>query len=251
MSLTSWALFALFVAYGVYFWVMAAGVWYYREHTAKLGIADRLWLLAAFAFVHGFSDLIDVVLRVPHIYFDPHGVLPQARLTLLVLSFITLFQFGIALLVENRRTYQRFLAASVLVSLVVLVGPVYPHLTDRFDLETFSLTERLARLVFGLPAALAASWGFYRIGRRCGVLGLSGCATDSRVAAAALVLYGIVAGAVATGYPSALRLWGVPIQAYRMLAAVTLTLASVRLLRRFGTSPASPADTALGDTSTN
>ncbi|MHB8870218.1 MAG: hypothetical protein ACYC8U_15635 [Thermoleophilia bacterium] len=233
------ALLAINVVYGMTFLVMAAALFFYWERTAKLGVAGRFVLLAMFAVTHGAADLVGAIINIPSPQGDV-GALAAMRLLLLTVSFLFLVQFGLALLIDDRQLYRAVLGFGALGVLGVIAGLVAVYTSQP---EATGAVERLARLLIGLPGALLAAVGLLRIAGRCGRLNLEGCGRDARWAAAALATYGLLTGGIfyspgtpvagSSSRPNILEFLGLPIQFYRMLAALALTVACLRFLNRF------------------
>jgi hypothetical protein len=233
------ALLAMNIIYGVTFLVMAGAILLYWEHTAKLGVADRFVLLAIFGVTHGASDLVNAAMGFPHAYGDLKP-LAAIRLLLLTVSFLFLLQLGFSLFIDDRQLYRVVLGFGVLGVLGMIAGLVVVYSSEP---EAVGTVERLSRLFIGLPGALLAALGLLRIADRCGRLMLEGCRNDARWAAGAMAIYGFLAGGIfyrpgsplpgSGGRPNVFEILGLPIQFYRMLAAVALTVACVRLLSRF------------------
>lgn len=231
------ALLAINIIYGVTFLVMAAALFFYWERTAKLGVAGRFVLLAMFAVTHGAADLVGAIINIPYPHGDV-GALAAIRLLLLTVSFLFLLQFGLALLIDDRQLYRAVLGFGALGVLGVIAALVAVYTSQP---EATAAVERLARLLIGLPGALLAAVGLLRIAGRCGRLNLEGCKRDARWAATAT--YGLLTGGIfyragtpvagSSSRPNIVEFLGLPIQFYRMLAALALTVACLRFLNRF------------------
>jgi len=230
MSVHDVQLIVIFLLYGGAFLVMAWMLWAGIERTAKLGIAAHLNILIFFALIHGVSDLVDAVLRVPGVPASPDGPVAAIRLVLLALSFVALLWFGAAVLIDDRRAFQAFMALGILASVGVAAG-LAALFADRAAVDSVQTAERAARLVLGLPGGLLAALAFLKVSRRCNLLGLEQCSQGALVAAVSMAVYAIFAGAVATGYPQAVFILGLPVQLYRMMAAITITVGCVVMLR--------------------
>lgn len=227
------------IVYGMTFLVMAGALFFYWERTAKLGVAGRFLLLAIFAVTHGAADLVTATLGLPYAYGGVEA-LAAIRLLLLTVSFLFLLQFGFSLLIDDRQLYRAVLGFGALGVLGMIAGLVVVYSSQP---EAVGAVERLSRLLVGLPGALLAALGLLRVAGRCHRLALEGCRNDARWAAIAMATYGLLAGGIfyrpglplvgSSGRPNAFEILGLPIQFYRMLAAVALTVACLRFLSRF------------------
>lgn len=226
-----YAMVVLFLAYAFTFFIMSWIVWTQTEQTARIGLTAHMVNFVAFALIHGASDLVDAYLRIPGVNVSPTGPAAAVRLSLLALSFVFLLLFGVVSLVESPaalraiRLMGMIAGAGTAAALVALFaeGAASGSVAD---------AERAIRLYVALPGGLLSAYALWRTGDRCGRLGMDQCRQGSFIAAAALVAYAVFAGAIATGYPQVLRLFGLPIQVYRMSAGVVLTVGLTIMLER-------------------
>ncbi|MCL5734365.1 MAG: hypothetical protein M1274_02055 [Actinobacteria bacterium] len=185
------------------------------------------------------SGLGNAAIGLPYAYGDARA-LAAIRLLLLTVSFLFLLQFGFSLLIDDRQLYRAVLGFGVLGVLGMIAGLVVVYSSEP---EAAGAVERLSRLVVGLPGAVLAALGLLRIAGRCSRLMLEGCRNDARWAAGAMAIYGLLTGGIfyrpgsplpgSGGRPNVFEILGLPIQFYRMLAAVALTVACLRFLSRF------------------
>lgn len=236
MDLSQIAMIAVYVAYAGTWLLIAVALWMHSERTAKLGIAGKLRLLALFAFVHALADLTDVALRLPGLQVPPTSPIAAVRLTLLTASFVILAQFGLALNIEDKRVYRSVLALGTLMIIGLGSGLVALYAKGATT-ASIATVERASRLLVGLPGAVLASIGFLRLSRKCDTIGMRECANDARLAAVSIGAYGILAGAITTGYPTVNVIFGLPIQFFRMVAAVGIAVATINMMRRFRVKP--------------
>lgn len=233
-------MFIVFIVYGATFLVMAAVLWLGVRHTTRLGIASQLPVLAFFALTHGASDLVDAVLRTPYVDASPLGPVAAIRLVLLAISFIFLLVFGILMLIEDERLRRNIFALGVLAVIGAASG-LAALFAQETDAASIQQVERAIRLLFGLPGGLLSAAGLYRVHRRCACIGVRQCGTGALVAAGGMAAYAIMAGALATGYPTPLFILGLPIQLHRMAAAVVLTIGCVMMIRSLELEPGTAA----------
>ncbi len=229
--MSQWGLIAVFIIYGGSFLVMAWVLWQHIRRTAGVGVTSRLNFLALFALTHGLSDLMDAALRFPGVDPDPSGPAAVIRLTLLVVSFLFLLLFGLVVTVDDVGLQRVIIGFGTLAVAGMVAGLAALFLADS-TADSFAATEKATRLLVGLPGAALSAVALVRISRICSRLGLHHCATGARVAAFGMAAYGILAGGVATGYPQAVMVLGLPIQLHRMAAAVVLTVGCVWMLQK-------------------
>ncbi len=229
----------VFLLYGLAFLAMGLViVLRYDDHShPELGRA--LWLLAAFGFLHGFREWMDLWRAV-------HGDgpdQPQARALLLLLSFLPLLDFG-RRLIRIAGGPPRWLTAPWL-----LAAPVGAALLLGLGTAPWPLAlEIWARLLCGLPGSLLTGLGLALYCRRC--IAWVESLPDRRlilwsgnVAAGSFVLYAVAGGLIGPAGPAALAPWinqtlfqaltGMPVQVVRAACAVTAATSIGILMRIF------------------
>lgn len=237
MSFREVGLLVVYAVYGGAWLVTGIALWLYGERTARLGVAAHLRLLSLFAIVHGLSDVVDIGLRLPGVTPTPTSALGAIRLALLAASFILLLQFGLAITIRDPRIYRSVITLGLFGLIGLAAGLLALYAEGPSALE-IGAVERAIRLLIGLPGALLGGYGFYMLSRRCRALNMRECARDTLTAAVCLATYGVLAGAITSGYPTPTVILGLPIQFYRMLAAIGLTVACISLLKRLQVRPA-------------
>lgn len=219
-------LFIVYLIYGSSFLFMAGAIWVHRERTAKLGVARSMGLLALFALTHGVADLLGAAMQTPWGPRTFEAFSGAMYALFLILSFLVLLQFGMSMLLERPIPSRYIVGTGALTAFALVIAVA--QLAEPSAADVTGKAEGLARVLLGLPGGLLSAMGLLRLARRCDEHGLRGCGTDSRLLAAAMAVYALL-----TGYPGSVSILGLPIQFFRMLLAVALTVASVRLLRRF------------------
>lgn len=234
-TVADYGMIVLFTVYAITFFVMAAVTWRRLEQTARIGIAAPMAMLVVFAVLHGLSDVVDVLLRLPGTESSPVGALAAIRLVLLVASFVFLFVYGLLALIDDE-SIRRTVFLLGMIALIAAMGALTALFAEDVPAGSIGAVERTIRLFVALPGGLLASAALIRAGEICGRLGAGQCQMGARIAAAGMAAYAIFAGAFATGYPVALRLAGIPIQAYRMTAAMVVTVGLAWMLERMALS---------------
>lgn len=221
----------LFAAYAFVFYVIAAVTWRGISRTARAGLVAPLMILVVFAIVHGSADIMDVVLRLPNANPSPTGGVAAIRIVLLGSSFILLLVYGVVGLVDNTAVRRSILLIG-LIGAVGIAAAIAGLFAEGAQAGSIAASERATRLFIALPAGLLSALALVRVSRQCDVLGLVDCRRGALVAAAGMAAYAVFAGAFATGYPQAYRLFGLPIQAYRMGAAIVIAVGLTMMLER-------------------
>jgi signal transduction histidine kinase len=233
--------------YGQVFFVLALAIALQSWRHSRLALARSLHWLAAFGLAHALYEWGDVFIPIQAAYVPAPlvDVLRSAHAILLAGSFACLFQFGIEMLrpLPGRQWLLRFVPLAVLLA---WVGWAFgPALAVAQDVRGWVADMTiLARYAIGLPGALLAAYGLWRQARLIAVdLQMPHIQRALRVAALALVGYGVMAGLVVRQAPffpaSALNTaWVegwllIPVPLVRGLFGLVLTGAIIRSLEAF------------------
>ncbi len=235
----------VFLIYGAAFLVMGMVIVVQRQHGSRLELANMLWLLAGFGFIHGLLEWTDLW-RV--VRGDPPW-LAAGRPWLLLLSLLLLFEFGRRLVVASlRQTRQGGLVRILLMPwihapllLAILAGMLVA------DRPLLALNVG-SRYLLGFTGSTLAGIGFFLYYREHLVKNVPSTGSARvRVAiwviAVTLVAYSVFGGLVVPrmdyfpasvlnqeGFVAAL---GVPVQLLRALCAVLIAASVATLLEVF------------------
>jgi len=239
----------VFLVYGLAFLAMGLVIVIRYEYDSRLRLGDFLWLLAAFGFIHGLREWMDLW-RV--VRGDTLG-LASARPVVLLASFVFLLEFGRRLLRTAlspngraqwcRRLLEPWLHVAVLAA--ILAGTLAGTQVDtswQLALDVWS------RLLCGLPGAVMAGLGmilYYHRGVLPALVGpdIRSVRLANHVAGASFLAYAVVGGLIGpkTGWLPAsvlnqdavLAVVGIPIQLLRATCAVSAAVSVGLLLRVF------------------
>lgn len=203
--------FILYLIYGLVFFTLGAAILARNLRYSSFRIARILWLFAVFALLHGCNEWMVLFVRLNRNVGDwqLHTHLFVGNFLLLNLSFMSLFWFGLELVLERptRMTWV-FLGG---LAIFLVVNPMVGFFRSSPDAGLF---EMRTRMLLGLPASLLAGAGLWRHARSLASLSTSGARNMGR-AGGMLIGYGVVAGAFSSGS----YLGGFPIELWRALAA--------------------------------
>jgi signal transduction histidine kinase len=237
------ALIAIFFLYGLAFYSMGLALWIESVRASRLRFARSMRLLAAFGFLHGIHEWMDMFDCSCHVLFDDLS-LPLwffwLRLIILVTSFIALIAFGEHMLyTENGQQPQWKFVSNLLVFYgisAVLVQYVY-----RMDEASWRTgLDVLARYVLALPGVLLASRALWRQRRVFLNSKLADFVFWLNCAIGGLLLYGITQlfPAHSAVFPANLLnsntfllLFGFPIQVFRAALAFVIAASMIEVLR--------------------
>jgi signal transduction histidine kinase len=233
---------AVFFVYGLAFFSLSLAVGLESRRVSSLPLGRWLPWLAAFGFVHSAVEWIDMF-RLINSSGAIHDVLTGARGILLPISALLLVRFGIGLVNEAGPLpeWLTLLPIALLVPAGLLIA--YAVIVALTESPAEIAVDVWSRYLLYLPGNLLAAFGFIRQGR-----GLTRTGWDQarRLLLGAGLAFGVnalVAGLVVPTAPYGLAPWinyevvksmtGVPVQVWRMLSAVAVTLFVVRALGVF------------------
>ena len=236
----------VYFLYGLAFFSVGLVVILESARASEFRFARGLPALAAFGLLHGTHEWYEMFqIFAAHEGGRAAGTPEEVvRTALLATSFLCLMAFGIRLLPDADRS-PRLTAwrvagiAGVYLAGVALIGWRWrPSPAD-----WLASADVLARYSLGIPSALLASWALLRERRDFHARGMSGYGQDLLWAALAFFIYGAFSQLFSRAsllYPSQflntalfLRVFGVPIQVLRSLAAVAIAVTLGRALRAF------------------
>jgi signal transduction histidine kinase len=203
--------------------------------------------LAAFGLTHGLHEWGDLFIPIQVQYMPSAFIelLYGVQLLLLATSFVCLFQFGVETLrpLPGRRRLLRYVPGAVLA--LWIFWAFGPSLTNSNSIvEWYTVNNIWARYTLGFPGALLAAYGLRRQARELiAPMQTPHILRTLQVAGLALAGYSLVGGlAVPPGnfFPAnwfnsvrVEQLTLIPIQVYRSLLGLTLTLAIIRTMEVF------------------
>jgi signal transduction histidine kinase len=233
--------------YGQVFFVLALAIALQSWRHSRLAMARNLQWLAAFGLTHALYEWGDVFIPIQAQYLPAPllDFLRSLHAILLAVSFACLFQFGFEAL-RPLPGRQRLLRVAPLALLFAWIGWTFgPALAAAMNLRAWNMDMMiLARYTIGLPGALLAAYGLWRQARQIATgMQMPHIRRALRVAALALVGYGIMAGLVvrpAPFFPANVlnTAWVedwllIPVPIVRGLFGLVLTVAIIRSLEAF------------------
>ena len=235
----------VYFVYGLAFFSLGLAILLRYDRHSVHRIAQSLWFLAAFGFLHGLKEWLDLWCLLQQPVADLRGI----AALLLLASFLLLFEFGRRIFLESQRSLaraglvRRLLGAWLYVPMLLLfvalaVGSAQPWR----DIAI------VARYVPGFFGALLAAFGMHLYYRNC-VDSADAAGADGphglfwHMAALSLAGYGVFAGLFterADWYPASVlnttlvyQLLGVPVQILRALCALGVAVSVGHLLKVF------------------
>ena len=232
--------FVVFFIYGLAFFGMGITMALESGRSPALAQARVLRFLAAFGFIHGTHEWMESYLMQAEAFGATlPGWLPWLRLGFLVSSFVSLFLYGIQMLLlvspYNRR--KRLFRFSVygLYLLLIVFGIVEVQIKD--PLPATNLLDGLTRYLLAVPAAMLAALALRAQGRTARNQGHLQLSASLRIAAFGFGIYTLTQFFVHpidmfparfVNEESFLTYTGIPIQLVRTLMAILITYGLVR-----------------------
>ncbi len=232
--------FLVFFVYGLAFLGMGIAMALESGRSPALAHARVLRFLAAFGLIHGTHEWMEsYLLQAGSLGTLLPDWLPWLRLGLLVTSFVSLFFYGIQmlLLVSPYRRGKRIFRFSVFgaYALFILVSIGSAHLKEPIPLNNF--VDGLARYLLAVPAAMLATLALRAQGRNAREQGRTRLSISLTIAAYGFGIYTLTQFFVPpiNMFPARyineeafLAYTGFPIQLIRTIMAVLITYGLIR-----------------------
>ncbi|ADU67119.1 ATP-binding region ATPase domain protein [Desulfurispirillum indicum S5] len=217
--------FMLYLFYGLAFFTIGVAITSKQKRYSKLKIARHLWLLAAFAFIHGLHEWFELYLILQsqenisqqHAYLTWFQYSPQAqvcipvemtagtyaypnlvRIGIILLSYGFLLAFGLAILSSTRQVLR---SISVIIPLLLFIGfAVTIQVADANCQSAEECRFILSRVrnFFGLPAGLISGIALILYSQQVVSISEKG-ARSLYWCGVSLIVYGVLTGAVPSG----------------------------------------------------
>ncbi|MCC6188808.1 MAG: sensor histidine kinase [Anaerolineales bacterium] len=232
--------------YGLVFFVLGLAIAVQTRSYSRLELARSLGWLAAFGLLHGSYEWAELFAPVQEAYLSERGIfsLHLIHLALLCLSFVALFEFGVALLRPlGRGQWLHNLSVVILGAyLLVIAWPLPLWLPDPHTWHRGA--EALARYGIAFPAGLLAAYGLReQTFLHIAPLNVPRIIRTLRVAGVALALYALAGGLIPPRVPffpgswlnseSFERALGVPPLVITSIIGLVLAVAVIRALEVF------------------
>jgi len=212
-------LFYIDLIYGISFLLMSFVVFEGTRKASSIVFVPTFYMLGAFGFVHGITELIDWVSFI----LKTSGVGEFKLLTILsqsclITSFVLLLQFGINLLTykSEKKGIYRSLPALLLVAYIA-----YIFISETSHIRTAGLISRLG---FGFSGALLSGIAFFSLAKSMKAIGNPRLTNGLIVTGIGFVCYAVFGGLLVE------PILGLPIQLFRAVCAFTIAFYSFAIL---------------------
>lgn len=236
----------IYFVYGLVFFILGFAIILQSRQSSRLDFARSLRWLAAFGITHGFHEWGDLFIPIQAEYLSPEiiRVLYILHLILLALSYIFLFEFGLALLYTGKRgRWFHWLTTLLFIGwFVVLVSIITPVNAD--DRLWRYPANALARYFIGFPGGLLAAYALrHHTMLRIKPLNVPQIVLTLQVAGIALGIYALLGGLVPPPvdfFPGNILnretftdFVGIPPLVFRSLVGLVIAIALIRALEIF------------------
>lgn len=238
----------VFFIYGLTFVLLGVVAVLQFDPQSRFRLVRSLWALAVFGILHGLAEwgYIFIPLQMQTITREVVTTLEIGHVSLLIASYVFLFQFGLSLYGERigrPYRYVRFLPAVAFG--LWLLGFCSGVTTYRSATLHYFLTnaEALGRYFFVLPGAILSGLAFLKLEEELVGQILYEARLPARAGAIAFLTYGLLSGLVvpaADFFPANIinayyfhELLNLPVQIFRAITVLCLTYCIFRLLEYF------------------
>lgn len=235
----------IYFFYGLAFFSLGLTLQGARGQESTFRFAGAIGLLALFGYLHGIHEWVEMVGKI---YGRSGGQMPLSyevgRLLLLVLSFAVLIAFGARLQAPpGGGLWRRYAIVWLLLAVWGVAVALFALARGDAGHELIVVADVMARYLLAIPGSLLAAWMLMAQQRTFREQRLSRFGRDLVWCALALILYGGVSQVFVrpADFPPAnvlnsesfLAWFGIPVQLFRAVLAVIITIYMVRVLRVF------------------
>lgn len=236
----------IYFVYGLVFFILGFAIILQTRQSSRLDFARSLRWLAAFGIAHGFHEWGDLFIPIQEEYLGPEivRILYILHLILLAVSYVFLFEFGVALLYTGKRDrWFHWLTTVLLLGwLVTLFAMIPPTISDE-RLWRYP-ANALARYFIGFPGGLLAAYALrHHAFLRIKPLNVPKIVLTLQVAGIALGIYALLGGLIPPPvdfFPGNVLnreiftdYVGIPPLVFRSLTGLVVAVALIRALEIF------------------
>lgn len=222
--------YVLYLLYGATFLFLGVAITARNMKGSELQLADSLWLLAGFGFLHGTREWMELIplIEGERLSQDQIFAIKAATVGVGVLSFMFLLWFGISLLRVYEKKQIRWAKASMPLLFALWLFYLW---TEGFQatMRFLDEAERAGRYTFGLAGGLMAAYGLIANSRKIYSLSES-VSKKLYYAGIAFIFYAVFAGVFVDFM---MPLVSVPVLVFRSMSAICITYFITRALNIF------------------
>lgn len=233
----------LFLIYGLSFFSMGISAFQQSlRRVSNFPMLNSINYLALFGIVHGLTEWI-LMIYIGDFYHNYRELIYLLSVLTNASSFLFLFLFGIRSLEYSRKSFFINILPYVIFGLwlLCLISNILALGNDKYlTLPIFSV---LSRYFIGFPGAVITAIALIRASKLIGRLDMSNAAHKIKILAYLFLIYGILAGLIVRKnifFPATLinnmlfrRIFFIPVEMARAIAAVFITLQFIRVIEIF------------------
>lgn len=225
---------AIFFIYGLSFFCLGLVIAIYPKKESIFWLAKNIWLVAAFAILHGLNEWVDMLI----IAQQPSAmtIARLVRMILLPLSFLSLLQFGAKGISDLKNGYRALRFAPVV--LLTLWAIIVATSTNRF-----LMGDVWARYLLAAPGIFLSAYTLLLQKNTLARFKSTKPRFFLTTAILAFILYGLFAAMIVPSagfFPASLFNYsvfsgttGIPVQVFRALCAVIIAYSMINVLEIF------------------
>lgn len=222
----------LYFFYGIAFFILGTSIALKDIRFSELEIGRSLWLLAAFGFTHGTHEWLELylLLQEPYITSGEIYILKVITVTAVIISFVFLLQFGLALIRPSMNKNQKKWLNGIPVILFFLWIIYLWNYGFSNDIQFFKKADISARYNFGFVGGIVTAYGLTKYSHS--VKSISPYVSKKLMYAGfTFLIYGIVSGLIPSH--SVLPLLKVRVEVLRGICAVSIAYFIIAALNIF------------------
>jgi len=229
-------IYLLYLFYGSVFLFLGVSIVAKDMKGSDLQLADSLWLLGMFGFLHGAHEWLELgpLIEGEHMLLREIILVKAAASTLVLLSFVFLLLFGLSLLrvLEDKRIPSVRTVISVLLGFWFLYLWYYEIRAHgfRIDMQLLRQADIASRYTFGFMGGLAAAYGLIAYSRELAPLSRP-VSRHLSSAGIGMVFYGFFTGLIPSG--TIIPLVKAPVEVFRGGSAFIVTYFIIKALNIF------------------
>jgi signal transduction histidine kinase len=189
----------IYFIYGLVFFILGFAIILQTRQSSRLDFSRSLRWLAAFGIAHAFHEWGDLFIPIQAEYLNPEivRILYILHLILLALSYVFLFEFGLALLYTGKRgRWFHWLTALLFTGWLITLFSIIPTIVTDERAWRYP-ANALARYFIGFPGGLLAAYALRRHTMlRIKPLNVPKIVLTLQVAGIALGIYALLGGLV-------------------------------------------------------
>jgi signal transduction histidine kinase len=224
-------IYLLYFFYGAAFLFLSVSIAMKDMRASDLKLARSLWLLAMFGLTHGAHEWLQIypLMEGEHLTVRDIYHIKALALSLFVVSYLFLLQFGSALIRATHYRRMRWLSGAPAVLALLWIAFTARH-GFTMDLQFLRQASIGARHTFGLAGGLSAAYGLIAYSHEIKHLSRS-VSRKLYYAGSTFVLYAVFAGIFSSNF-TLFRL-PVPVELLRGMSAVCITYFIIKALNIF------------------